>query len=108
MAPAAGEIPRAEGGKTVAEVLAESESLDGQAAIVRARIVKVSANILGKNWITLQDGTGTPPDNKLIATTTEEVEAGDIRVVSGMVKANVDIGSGYKYKVVLEEATFTR
>jgi hypothetical protein len=76
--------------------------------LVRARVVKVSANILGKNWITLQDGTGTPPDNKLIATTNEEVETGAIQVVSGMVKANVDIGSGYKYKVVLEEATFSR
>jgi hypothetical protein len=107
-APAAGEISRAEGGKTVAEVLSENESLAGQAVVVRARVVKVSANILNKNWITLQDGTGTPPDDKLIATTTEEVEVGDTLIVSGTVKANVDIGAGYQYKVILEEAAFSR
>jgi len=33
---------------------------------------------MGKNWITLQDGTGTAPNNRLIATSLELVGVGDL------------------------------
>ena len=70
--------------------------------------MKVSKNILGKNWITLQDGTGTAPENKLLATSAELVEIGDMVTATGTVNTDVDLGSGYKYKVVLEETTFAK
>ena len=70
--------------------------------------MKVSLNIVGKNWITLQDGTGTAPDNRLIATSSEVVSVGDLVTVKGVVHTNVDLGSGYTYSVLLEEATFSR
>ena len=70
--------------------------------------MKVSKNILGKNWITLQDGTGTAPENTLLATSAELAEIGDLVTAKGMVNIDVDLGSGYKYKVVLEETTFSK
>ena len=69
--------------------------------------MKISQNIQGKNWITLQDGTGTKPDNKLLATSSEIVSPGDLVVVSGILKTDIDIGSGYKYKILLENAAFS-
>jgi hypothetical protein len=63
---------------------------------------------MGKNWITLRDGTGTEPDNKIIATSSELVSPGDLVIASGTVKTDIDIGAGYKYKVLLEEATFSQ
>jgi len=106
--PTPGEIERLEGGRTIEEVLVGTDELEGKQISIRARVIKVSTNILGKNWITLQDGTGTAPNNKLIATTSEIVNVGDTVIANGIVQSNVDIGSGYKYKVVLEEATFTK
>ena len=105
--PEIGEIDPIDGGKTIDSIRTDYEKLNGQEVEVRARVIKVSKNILGKNWITLQDGTGTAPENKLLATSAELVEIGDLVTAAGIVKTNVDLGSGYKYKVVLEETTFS-
>lgn len=96
------------GGMTIAEIIAEHGSIEGQEVSLRARVVKFSANILGKNWITLQDGTGVAPADKLVVTSAETVAVGDEVVVSGLVKSNVDIGAGYTYEVLLENASFSR
>jgi hypothetical protein len=107
-APQPGEITPLDGGKTIAHVHVESEQLKDQQVALRARVMKVSLGIVGKNWITLQDGTGIAPNNKLIATTSEVVAVGDLVTVTGVVNTDVDLGSGYNYSVLLEEATFTK
>jgi len=105
--PAPGELSQLKDGKTIANIISESDQLNGQAVSLRARVMKVSRNIMGKNWITLQDGTGTEPDNSLMTTSSELVSPGDLVVVRGALKKDVDIGSGYKYKVLLEQASFS-
>ena len=107
-APVAGEIAPLEGGKTIEAIRTEHEQLKGQQVSLRARIMKVNEGILGKNWITLQDGTGTAPENKLLATSAELAEVGDLVTAKGIVIADVDLGMGYNYKVVLEEVTFSK
>ena len=107
-APAAGEITRLTKGKTVADIFAESAQLNEQTVSLNAKVIKVSKNIVGKNWITLQDGTGTESDNKLLATSQELVEPGDTVTATGIVRTDIDIGSGYKYKVLMEEVTFSK
>jgi hypothetical protein len=82
--------------------------LADQQVSLRARVVKVSEDILGKNWITLQDGTGDEPNNKLIATSAEIAHIGDLVTVSGVLRTDVALGSGYTYKVLLEEAVFSQ
>ena len=101
-------IQALEGGMTIATIFAEHEQLEGQEVSLRAKVTKFSQNILGKNWLTLQDGTGTEPNNVLVVTTTETAALGDELVVKGRVKSNVDIGAGYNYKVLLEEAVFSQ
>lgn len=106
-APAQGEIKPLADGKTVADFFAESEQLNGQVVTLNAKVVKVSKQIMGKNWVTLQDGTGTQQNDRLLATTQEEVVPGDLVIVKGTVKTDVDLGYGYQYKVLLEEASFS-
>ena len=107
VAPERGDIPRAAGGKTVEEIMTAGEKLTGETVVLRAMVMKVNNNILGKNWITLQDGTGTAPDDKLTVTTAETITAGAQVTVEGIVRTNVDLGAGYLYKVLLEDAKFT-
>lgn len=102
------EVQALEGGKTIADIFAEHEQLEGQEVRMRARVTKFSPNILGKNWITLQDGTGIAPDDALVVTSLETLDVGAEVIVKGMVKSNVDIGAGYTYKVILEEASFNK
>lgn len=106
-APAAGDIKPLADGKTVAGIFAESEQLKDQVVSLNARVIKINKSIMGRNWITVQDGTGTEPDNKLLTTSQEVVAPGDLVIVKGTVKTDVDLGYGYEYKVLLEEATFS-
>jgi hypothetical protein len=106
-APKAGEIKPLPGGKTVAEIYAESDQLKNQVVSLNARVVKFNGGILGKNWITLKDGTGAEKESKIVATSQEILTPGDLVVVKGKVATDVDLGRGYFYKVMLEEATFS-
>jgi hypothetical protein len=98
---------------TVAEVFEKRELLNKKTARVRAKVVKVSEGIMGKNWIHLQDGTGDAAKrtNDLIATTAMDVTSpavGAVVTVSGTVYKDKDFGSGYKYAAIIEEAKVRR
>ena len=107
-APKTGEIKKLEGGKTIAEITAAPSELNEKNVSLRVKVIKVNNDIMGKNWITLQDGTGSAPNDKLIATSAETVTAGDIVTAQGLVRTNVDLGSGYLYDILLEDATFSQ
>ena len=107
-APTPGEISPLADGKTITDLFAESAQLNEKTVSLRAKVMKVSQNIMGKNWITMQDGTGTEPDNKLVATSSELVSPGDLVIASGILRKDIDIGAGYQYKILLEEATFSQ
>ncbi|MET0008446.1 MAG: hypothetical protein ABW124_15515 [Candidatus Thiodiazotropha sp. 6PLUC9] len=107
-APEPGDIDPLSGGMTIAGIQENATRLKDTIVELRAKVVKVNPNIMGKNWITLQDGTGTKPNDKLIATSDEMVSPGELVTASGVVRNNIDIGSGYKYKVLLEQAKFTQ
>jgi len=107
VAPGQGEIAKPKGGKTVAELFNEKDKLNGKKVMARAKVMKVSQNILGKNWVTLADGTGKSPEDRVVATTKETPSVGTVFTVSGLLKTNVNLGAGYQYKAIIEEARFT-
>jgi hypothetical protein len=90
--------------KSVAEVFAEKGSLAGKSINVRGKVIKFSPEIMGKNWIHLQDGTGAAGSNDLTVTTSGMAKQGDMVVVTGVVVADKDFGYGYKYPVMIEDA----
>jgi hypothetical protein len=99
-------IAKAEGGKTVAEVHAERSELVGQTVSVRGKVVKTNANIMGKNWLHVQDGSGEDGTKDLTVTTSDGLpDIGETVVVSGTVALDKDYGMGYVYDVILEDAT---
>lgn len=106
--PVAGEIVKAEAQLTVAELFKRRVELAGKVVGVRGKVLKVSKNIMGRTWVTLADGSGTPPDDVLRVTTRDEVKTGETVSAAGTVKIDVDLGAGYKYKVIVEEAVFDR
>jgi hypothetical protein len=109
-APAApvAKLARAAGpdAKTVAEVVAGTAALKDKPVTIRGQVVKASFGILGKNWIHLQDGSGSAArgNHDLVVTTADTPAVGDVVVASGTVRANVDLGSGYVYAVLVEDA----
>jgi len=107
-AVAIGKIDKATGaeGRTVLEVNQQGKQLAGKNVQVRGKVVKVSTNIMGRNWVHLRDGTGTAgSSNDLLVTTTQAPKVGDVVLARGVVRVNADFGSGYSYPVLLEKAT---
>jgi hypothetical protein len=92
--------------RTVAEVITRTTELKDKPVLVRGKVVKYNADIMGKNWIHLRDGTGSAADktNDVLVTTADEAKVGDVVTVKGVVRADRDLGSGYFYKVLVEEA----
>jgi hypothetical protein len=100
-------IKPAKDGKTVAEIHAASAKLEGKSVKVRGKVVKFNANILGKNWLHVQDGTGIASSNDLLVTTTGQAKPGDTVLIEGIVALNKDFGAGYEYSVLVEDAKVT-
>lgn len=95
---------------TVAEVVEQRAALKNKTVTIRAKVVKVTAGVMGRNWLHIRDGSGTAAarSNDLVITTTDEAQIGDEVMVTGVVHPDRDLGSGYVYVVLVEDAKLTR
>ncbi|MEZ4219431.1 MAG: hypothetical protein R3B13_00790 [Polyangiaceae bacterium] len=93
-------------GYTVSEVITGVDKLTTKPASVRGIVVKFNPGIMGKNWLHLQDGSGSAADksNDLAVTLPADQRAarGDTVVVHGKVLKDQDVGGGYRFSVLLE------
>ena len=106
-APRVTGVKPAEGGYSVAALYEKGKDLAGQEVVVRGQVVKFNGGIMGKNWLHIQDGTGAAPSNDLVVTSAGSAKVGDVVVVRGKLAADKDLGHGYKYAVIIEDATVT-
>jgi hypothetical protein len=101
-------VPKASGpdARTVAEIVQKRAELKNKTVLVRGKVVKYTPDVMGKNWIHLRDGTGAAADstNDVLVTSKESTKVGDVVVARGTVRTDVDLGSGYSYKVLIDEA----
>ena len=97
-------IQQPAGGKSVAEIFAQSQALKGQEIMVKGQVTRFAANIMGRNWLHISDGTGTTGSNDLTVTTADLAAVGDIVTVRGQVAVKQDFGFGYAYDVLIEKA----
>ena len=102
-------IQKAEGGMTIGEIYAAKADLSGKNVTLRGKVVKFSPQIMGTNWIHLQDGSGdrAAGTNDLTVTSGVQVSVGDTVVASGPLTLDKDFGYGYKYNLIMENAKVT-
>jgi DNA/RNA endonuclease YhcR with UshA esterase domain len=95
---------------TVSEVITGAAARKDKSVTIKGQVVKVTAGVLGKNWLHLQDGSGAADKgtHDVVVTTSDEAKAGEVVTVKGTVKTDVDIGSGYKYAVLVADAKLRR
>lgn len=103
-------VPKATGpnARTVAEIITQAGALKDKPVLVSGKVVKYNGGIMGKNWIHLRDGSGSAADNTndVLVTSMNAVKVGEVVTAKGIVRTDKDFGSGYAYKVIIEEATF--
>ena len=92
--------------RTVAEIVTKATELKDKPVKVSGKVVKYNPEVMGKNWIHLRDGSGADADNSndVLVTTLSQAKVGDVVTVTGVVRTNKDFGSGYAYKVLIEDA----
>lgn len=102
-------IERADGGMTVGELRAQKAGLAGKQVVLRGKIVKYNAGIMGRTWIHVRDGTADAEGNGDVTVTTPSTDAslGDVVLVRGVVALDKDFGYGYQYDVMIEDAVVT-
>ena len=109
-AAAAEPIAQPAGATPIADVWAQRKALAGKIVTVKGKVVKYNGEILGRNWVHIQDGTGKAADgtNDLTVTTTDETKVGDVVTVTGTVAIDKDFTAGYAYPVIVENAKIAR
>lgn len=104
---APGEITLPPGALSVAEIFARRAELAGQDVAARGRVVKYTARVLDRNWLHLADGTGEGEARDLTVSTTGDAAVGDVVTIRGRVAVDKDLGMGYQYPVLIEDATLS-
>ena len=96
--------------QTVAGIVGSAPKLKDKPVTVRGQVVKFSPGIMGKNWLHLRDGTGSSRDgtDDLVVVTNDSTSVGEVVLVSGTVRTDRDLGMGYKYKVLVEDARLAK
>ena len=99
-------VSRASGpqGRTIADIYAQSAKLKDQHVSVHGKVVKATNGVMGKNWLHLRDGTGQGATADLTVASDQTAGVGDTVLVSGIVHLDRNLGAGYHYDVLVEDA----
>ena len=84
------------------------DKLEGKTVILTGKVIKFMPEIMNKNWIHLQDGTSYKGLNDITITTSAKVKVDEIVTLKGTVVLNKDLGSGYKYDILVEDAVVVK
>jgi hypothetical protein len=89
---------------TVAQIFGNRSDFSGKEVEIRGIVVKVNEQVMGKNWIHIQDGTSDGGNFDLTVTSAGLAEVNDEITVKGKIILNKDFGYGYTYEVIMEDA----
>jgi len=95
---------------TVEEIYSKKEELSQKTITVRAIVVKFMPQIMGKNWIHIQDGTGSAENgnNDISVSTLDTAEVGDEVIIKGTLGIDKDFGNDCAFGALIEEASINK
>jgi len=95
--------------RTVEEIWSQREKLKGKTVAVRGQVVTFTP-AMGKNFLHLRDGSGDSEkkNNDVAVTTSDNVAVGDVVTAKGVVTTDKNLGFGYLYPVIVEDAKLTK
>jgi hypothetical protein len=101
-------ITLAKGAISLHDLFSGRDKLEGKTVILTGKVIKFMPDIMSKNWIHLQDGTSYNGFNDITITTLAKVKVDEIVTLKGTVVLNKDLGSGYKYDILIEDAAVVK
>jgi len=101
-------IKPVKGGISIAELFAHKEKYAGKKVRIKGKVTKYNPGILGKNWAHIQDGTEYNNHFDLTVTTQAQLSQDMVVTFEGKITLNKDLGYGYFYPVIMEDASVLR
>ena len=101
-------ITLAKGAISLHDLFSGRDKLEGKTVILTGKVIKFMPDIMSKNWIHLQDGTSYNGFNDITITSLAKVKVDEIVTLKGTVVLNKDLGSGYKYDILIEDAVVVK
>jgi hypothetical protein len=95
------DIIQVAGSVSIAEIVNNAKDYKNKEVQISGKCTKVNANIMGRNWIHLKDGS--KDDFDMIVTTEDNVTVGQTVTMKGTVHLDVDFGAGYAYDLIIED-----
>ena len=95
---------------TIEEIYSKKEELSQKTITVRAIVVKFMPQVMEKNWIHIQDGTGSVEkrNNDISVSTLDTAEVGEEVIIKGTLGINKDFGMSCAFGALLEEASVNK
>ena len=92
---------------TISGIYKDRADLAGKQVRVHGEVVKVNNHIMKRNFLHIQDGTEDAADgsNDLTLTSQDTAKPGEQITVVGTVVLDHDFGAGYRYPILVEDAT---
>lgn len=87
----------------ISDLLANKKTYSGKTIKVTGQVTKYNPEIMGKNWIHIQDGSEFQGGFDLTITTDQQVSVGDTVTFEGIIALDKDFGYGYYYNVLMED-----
>jgi hypothetical protein len=88
---------------TISNLLSNKQSLSGKVVRIKGVVTKFNPQIMGKNWIHIQDGSEFQGGFDLTITTDKSVSLGDTVTFEGKLALDKDFGYGYFYPILMED-----
>jgi len=87
----------------IADLVKNAKKYAGKTVQISGTCTKINAGIMNRNWIHITDGS--KDDFDLVVTSKEFVKVGATVTLKAIVTLNKDFGAGYKYDIILENAS---
>ncbi len=101
-------VAPADGSVSIAQLYGHRNDYAGKTIKMKGQVVKINEEVMGKNWIHIQDGTGDLEDVDLTITTLDQVAMDDVITFEGTITLKKDFGYGYFYEVIMEDAKLVK
>lgn len=89
--------------QTIREIVSNPNKFKDKEVLITGQCVKLNANIMGRNWIHLDDRTNDNYD--FVVTSNTPVPEGQVVKMKGILKLDQDFGAGYRYELIVENAS---
>lgn len=101
-------IAPVDGSISIAQLWADKDKYSGKVIKIKGQVVKINEQVMGKNWIHIQDGSGDSGNFDLAVTTLDGMKMDDVVTFEGTITLNKDFGAGYFYEIIMEDAKLVK